>query len=115
MTRANTPDSLSTRTEIVAMRMVLSGMLGTLAAQRKRRGWPAFADNDGSGTQASDQHKSLVSDAGGFVFVFGTEDHLVMRRAGRNHREAVLLRIHRDVGNHRAIGRQHLEDHVVHL
>src|SRR5690349_20414483 len=61
------------------------------------------------------QYQSFVGDAGGLAFVFGAEDHLVMRRAAWNHREAVLLRIHGDVGNHRTVCRQHLADHIIQL
>ena len=63
----------------------------------------------------SDQYQTFVGDPGGVVLVLGAEDHLVVRRAARDHREAVLLRIHRDVGDHRAVARQHLADHVVQL
>src|SRR4051794_28524720 len=90
MTRANTPDSLSTRTEIVALRIVLSDM-------------------------ASDQDETLIGHAGCLVLMLRTEDHLVMGSTARDHWEAILLGVHADIGDHRAVGRQHLADHIVHL
>src|SRR4051812_29837249 len=123
MTRASTPASLSTRTEIVALRRLMSGMMGSMvAAGAGSRPRPPRANAqevmDGSGQPwrlCSDQHEAFVGDAGGLVLVLGTEDHLIVRGTRGDHREAVLLRVHRDVGDHRAVGCQHLADHVVDL
>src|SRR5580704_13354680 len=116
MTRANTPDSLSTRTEIVALRIVVSGMSGGSRGTGKT--WvagPSPAITVRGRRTGSDQYQPFVGDAGGFVLVLGAEDHLVVRCTARDHREAVLLGVHPDVGDDRAVGRQHFPNDIVHL
>src|SRR6267378_728133 len=87
MTRARTPGSLSTRTAM---------------ACRSRSATP----------DVSNQNHALLRDRLPGL-VFGAEEHLVVRRTGRDHREAVLRLIDYDVENHGTVDRQHLADRRV--
>src|SRR5277367_5622754 len=88
MTRARTPASFSTSTEIVALRCGCS--------------------TAGIGL---DQNQAFVGDPSRLGFVLRPQDHLVMRRPRWDHRETVLRRVDADIGDHRLLGRDHLADH----
>src|SRR5258708_10904448 len=88
MTRASTPGSLSTST--------------------------AMACRSISVTRASDEHHAFFRD-GLRGLVLRPEQHLVMGRARRDHRKAILGRVDRDVADECAIGVQHLTDRIVEL
>src|SRR6266436_2194833 len=89
MTRARTPGSLSTRTAM---------------ACRSRSATPGISN---------EHHALLRYRLPGLVL--GAEEHLVVRRAGRDHREAVLRLIDYDVENHGTVDRQHLADRRVEI
>src|ERR1044071_10227385 len=90
MTRASTPGSLSTSTAIV---------------------WRAVWSLTGS---ASDQNHPLLGHRL-LRLVLGAEQHLVVRRARRDHREAVLGLVDHDVEDHGPRRLDHLADRVVDL
>src|SRR3954447_10161299 len=103
------PGSFSTRTAIVALRRVVSGMCvgstswpAVVPAIRRGRGPPDGRDKPAM-TVGLNQYESFVGDAGGFAFMLGAEDHLVVCGARRNHREAVLLRVHSNIGDDGAV------------
>ena len=89
MTRARTPGSLSTRTD--------DGVCCDAASCRA--------------------HTSTMpsSDTGLAGAVVGAEQHLVVRRAGRDHREAVLGLVDQHVDDDRLLDVDHLLDHLVEL
>src|ERR1051326_5341279 len=92
MTRANTPGSLSTRTATV---------------------WRSIVSLSGNG-RASHQDHALFGYRL-FRLVGRAEQHLVMRRARRDHREAVLRLVDDDIEDDRARFLDHLQDRAVAL
>src|SRR5262245_788214 len=67
-----------------------------------------------SATRPSDKHHSLLGDR--FLgFVLGTQQHFVVSRARRDHRETILLWVYRNIENHGAVDRQHLDHCAVDL
>src|ERR1700720_4788547 len=112
MTRASTPGSLSTRTAIVCFSMSVTGR--PAPCNRPPHPWPLRGEREraqspsrprgeggaqreavggGGGTRASPadrlhQHHALFGDGALLLLVVGAEEHLVMRRARGNHREA---------------------------
>src|SRR5690242_12641269 len=113
MTRASTPASFSTSTAIVAARMSLS--VGSGMDPGPEGAGESGRDHRAAGrkSSASDEDLALVRDAGDAAFLLRPQDHLVMRRAGRDHREAVFLLVHRDVGDDGLVDRDHLPDHAI--
>src|SRR6185312_16594362 len=91
MTRASTPASLSTSTVMVWLSRTVEPV--------------SFSYNMES------DHR--LSGFGDFRLAQIAQDHLVMRRAGRDHREDVLRRIDAAVEQHRAFGVDHLHDLAV--
>src|ERR1043166_10293502 len=92
MTRANTPGSLSTRTATV---------------------WRSIVSLSGNG-RASHQNHALFGYRL-FRLVGRAEQHLVMRGARGDHREAVLRLVDDDVEDNRAWFLDHLQDWVIGL
>src|SRR5262249_5544106 len=92
MTRASTPGSLSTRTDSV---------------------WRSVAGFFIS--MASHHHFALFGDRVLEINRGVAEQHLVMRPAGRDHREAVLRGIDHAIEDHRAIGLEHRADRIIEL
>src|SRR5215472_15899095 len=90
MTRASTPGSLSTSTAIV---------------------WRSIVSLSGNG-RASDEDHALFGYRL-FRLVGRAEQHLVMRRARRDHREAVLRLVDHDIEDDSARLLEHLLDRVI--
>ena len=101
ITRARTPGSLSTRTDIMCRSITLVSFMMRSLRQ------PV-------GPGRSDQHHSFLGHRL-FRLVFRAEQHIIMRRARRDHREAVLFLGDTDISNHRPGRIQHLGDHIVKL
>src|ERR1700689_4648820 len=93
MTRASTPGSLSTSTAMVCFSTV--SLMVTACPGR------------------SDEHHALFGNRAGSLLVRGPQQHLIMRRARGDHREAVFRRIDRDIGDDRLVGGQHLLDDAI--
>src|SRR4051812_23853106 len=81
--------------------------------RRKKKTWMA-------GTRpamtASDQRLAAGERGGGVVVVgFCRQQHLVMRLAGRNHREAIFQRRNPAIEQHRAFDADHLLDRALQI
>src|ERR1019366_38200 len=124
MTRARMPGSLSTSTEIVALRVGWPDMEFVPSAVSLRYGRRRAAPNGPRSPgqvrggphddwEISDQNEALIGDRGSVALGTDAEDHFVMRGTAGDHREAVFLGIHGDVGNDRDVAGQHLMDHRV--
>src|ERR671927_220657 len=94
------PGSLSTSTAIVWRSMLLAAPL--------MAGFPARL------LATSHQHHALFGDRL-LRLVLGAEQHLVVRRARGDHREAVLELVDAAIDDHRLVNGEHLLDHVVDL
>src|ERR1051325_4521118 len=92
MTRANTPGSLSTRTATV---------------------WRSIVSLSGNGRASHDNHALFGYRL--LCLVGRAEQHLVMRRTRRDHREAVLRLVDDDIEDDRARLFDHLQDRVIEL
>src|SRR5215813_13886488 len=100
MTRASTPGSLSTRTD-----KVCCSIGSAFAMTRLEEG------------ESSRLHHDLAFLGDGVLRIDAgvPEQHLVVRAARRNHREAVFVRVDHAVEDHRARRIDHLTDGVVEL
>src|SRR5712691_6338525 len=75
----------------------------------------AMACRSSSATSGvSNQNHALLRDLL-LGLVLGAEQHLVVRRTGRDHREAVFRLIDHNIENHGAVDRQHLADRLIEL
>src|SRR6185312_3174070 len=90
------PGSLSTSTAMVCFSMALKALL------RCGRKWAC-----------SDEDHALFRYRPARLLVLGAEQHLVMRGARWDHREAVLRLVDRDIDDDRLVHRQHLLDDAV--
>src|SRR5258708_31051078 len=96
MTRASTPGSLSTVTTMVWDSMCVSF-------------WIMFIPT----SPWLNHHFAFFGNLGLFFGI--RKDHLVMRRAGRDHGIAILVRVDADIEEHRPVHREHLLDLAVEL